>query len=89
MLFAIDGKAFEYIPSDTETDSGEGGKIWEWFDQVLSKDDKPLIEALANAKSAKMKIIGRQYYDEKTVTSEQIAAIKHTLEFYRAMGGQF
>jgi hypothetical protein len=87
--FAIDGKAYEYIPDDTETDSGDGGKIWEWCDQSLSQADKELIYALANAKSAKMKIIGRQYHDQKTVSQEQIKSIKQTLDLYNALGGQY
>lgn len=87
--FAIDGKAFEYIPSDTETDSGDGGHIWEWFDQGLTQSDKDLIFALANAKSAKMKIVGRQYYDTKEITQGQILSIKRTLDLYNALGGQY
>lgn len=87
--FSIDGKAFEYIPSDVETDSGNGGRIWEWFDESLTSSDKELIEALANAKSAKMKLIGKQYYDIKTISSEQIKSIGRTLELYNAMGGNF
>jgi len=87
--FSIDGKAYEYIPKDTETDSGNGGYIWEWSDEALSQSDREMIYALANAKSAKMKLIGRQYYDIKTITSEQINSIKRTLELYQALGGQF
>jgi hypothetical protein len=87
--FAIDGKAYEYIPADTETDSGDGGKIWEWCDHSLSEADKELIYALANAKSAKMKIIGRQYYEEKTVSQEQIKSIKQTIDLYNALGGLY
>lgn len=87
--FAIDGKAYEYIPMDTETDSGNGGYIWEWFDESVSESDKDLINALANAKSAKMKLIGRQYYDTKTISQTQINAIKQTLELYKAMGGRY
>jgi len=86
--FSIDGKAFDYIPMDTETDNGDGGKIWEWFDQSVSESDKELINALANAKSAKMKLIGRQYYDIKTISQDQINNIKRTLELYEAMGGK-
>lgn len=87
--FAIDGKAYEYIPGKTERDNGDGGKIWEWCDQELSSSDKELIYALANAKSAKMKIIGKQYFDTKTVSKEQIKSIKQSLELYNALGGQF
>lgn len=87
--FSIDGKAFEYIPSDVETDSGNGGHIWEWFDEPLTSSDRELIEALANAKSAKMKLIGKQYHDIKTLSADQINSIKRTLEMYNAMGGSF
>jgi len=86
--FSIDGKAYDYIPSNTETDSGNGGYIWEWFDESVSESDKELINALANAKSAKMKLIGRQYHDIRTVTQDQIKSIKRTLELYEAMGGR-
>jgi hypothetical protein len=87
--FSIDGKAFEYIPSDVETDSGNGGHIWEWFDEPLTSSDKELIEALANAKNAKMKLIGKQYHDIKTISTEQINSIKRSLEIYNAMGGSY
>ena len=87
--FSIDGKAFEYIPSDTEHDNGNGGKIWEWFDEALSGSDKELIYALTEANNAKMKFIGRQYHDIKTITKNQITDMKRTLELYRAMGGDY
>ena len=87
--FSIDGKAYEYIPDDTETDSGNGGKIWEWCDQALRPTDKELFYALANAKSAKIKIIGRQYYNTKEVSQEQIRDIKRAIDLYNAMGGQY
>lgn len=87
--FSIDDKAYEYIPSDTETDCGNGGKIWEWFDEALTGSDKDLIYALVEAKSAKMKFIGRQYYDIKTITKNQVTDMKRTLELYRAMGGTY
>jgi hypothetical protein len=87
--FSIDGKAYDYIPLTTETDSGNGGYIWEWFDEPVNESDKELINALANAKSAKMKLIGRQYHNIKTISQEQINNFKRTLDLYRAMGGQW
>lgn len=88
--FSIDGKAYDYIPLKTETDCGNGGRIWEWSDEAITEsNDKQLIKALANAKSAKMKFIGRQYYDIKTLSKQQIEDIKRTIDFYHAMGGDF
>lgn len=89
VLFSIDGKAYEYTPIRTERDCGDGGHIWEWYDEQVSKSDKDLINALANAKSAKMKLIGQQYYDVRTISQTQIKSLKKTLELYKAMGGQY
>lgn len=86
--FSIDGNAYEYIPLNTETDNGDG-YIWEWSDEHLSADDRQLIYALANGTSAKMKLIGRQYYKVKTITKQQITSIKQTLDFYKAWGGEY
>lgn len=87
--FSIDGKAFEFIPRDTETDYGNGGRIWEWFDEGMGKSNTELLNALANAKSAKMKLIGRQYHKVKTITNNQIRDIKRSLDLYKAMGGEY
>lgn len=86
--FSIDGKAYEYTPSDVDRDNGSGD-IWEWFDENISGGDKDLIRALANAKSAKMKLIGQSYHDVKTISSSQISAIKNTIDMYNALGGDF
>lgn len=36
-----------------------------------------------------MKFIGRQYYDIKTISQQQILDIKRALDLYRAMGGKY
>jgi hypothetical protein len=85
--FLIDGKAFEFIPTETETDSGNGGKIWEWIDEDISKNYPELLQALYNAKNAKMKLIGSQYHKVKPITKTQITYIKRSIDLYKAMGG--
>lgn len=85
--FSIDGKAYEYVPSKTETDNGDGD-IWEWFDESVNASDKDLLMALSIAKKAKMKLIGRQYFEVKPITQDQILNIKRTIELYKAMGGK-
>lgn len=86
--FLIDGKAYDYVPSTTKTEVGNGG-ISEWSDERLSVSDKDLINALSNGKSAKMKLSGSQNSDIKVISEAQINSIKRTLEFYRAMGGEY
>lgn len=86
--FSIDNSAYEFIPNNVETDSGNGGYIWEWCDEnIHTNNDIELIKALSNAKSAKIKFIGRQYHDIKTISPKQIKSIRNTIELYTAMGG--
>lgn len=87
--FSIDGSAYEYVPSDTETDSGNGGRIWEWSDESVRDSDKELLNALADAKEAKMKFIGSKYYDVVQISAKQIKDISRTIEYYKAMGGNY
>lgn len=86
--FAIDEQAYEYIPSKTERDNG-GGYIWEWSEEAVTESDKELINALANAKQAKMKFIGHQYAKVRNITKNQIDAIRQTVDLFIAMGGQY
>ncbi len=85
-LFSIDGVAYSYIPSKTERDSGNGG-VWEWSDESVDISDMTLIEALASAKKAKMKLLGSQYHKEYTLTQQQLLSIKQSLELYKSLGG--
>ena len=86
IIFNIDGENITIYPN-METDCG-GGYIWEWFDENYSYDLE-LIQKIANAKSVKMKLNGRQYYDTRTLTSTQINDIKLIYEYYKALGGKF
>jgi len=86
--FSIDGKPYEFIPMNVERDNDS--EIWEWFDEnITDYNDKQLIEALANAKEAKMKIIGKQYHEEKFISKSQLNSIKKSLELYKAMNGNW
>jgi hypothetical protein len=87
--FSIDGNAYEYIPSGTRTDIRSDGKIREWFDEPLRETGKELINALANAQSAKIKFIGKQRSVIRTISTEQAGDIKRVVELYRLMGGEF
>ncbi len=87
--FSIDGKAYEFIPQKTETDNGDG-YIWEWFDEpIMTSEEVSLVKALASAKNAKIKFIGRQYYDIKQIPKSELESIKNTIDLYIAMGGKF
>lgn len=85
--FSIDGKAYEYIPRKVETDNGDGGMIWEWFDDQVDENLKEIMEAIVKSKVTKIKMVGRQYFDIKNVNAKQKESIRKTLELYKLQGG--
>jgi len=87
--FLIDGKAYEYTPINLKRDSGNGGEIWEWFDDSVDSSNKDIIIALSQAKTAKVKIKGNQYFDIVKITTKQLKTIKNTLDLYESTGGTF
>lgn len=88
MIFNIDGDNITFTPEKMERDNGNGGRIWEWCDEYAINLES-LIKKIAYAKSVKIKMVGRQYYDVKTMSSKQIQYFKYSYEYYKAMGGKF
>lgn len=86
--FLIDGKPFKYIPTNLEKDNGDA-KIWEWFDDAVDYTNKDIVEALSNAKTAKVKINGSHYFEIVKISPSQILNIKRAYDLYIASGGTF
>ena len=87
-IFNIDGDNIEFVPHKMERDN-EGGRIWEWFDESVGRNNIGLIRKISKAKNVKVKLVGDQYYDTRTISSKQIASIGKVLEYYEKMGGKF
>lgn len=85
--FLIDGKAYEYYPSNAEKDNDS--TIWEWFDESVNESNKDIVKALADAKEAKVKLIDRQHYDIMPISKKYLKSIHETVELYEAMGGTY
>jgi hypothetical protein len=85
--FLIDDKPYNFIPEEVKRDNDETG-ITEWFDVNVNSNNQTveIIKALANAKTAKVKLIGNNYSEIKNITSKQLLSIKNTLEYYKALG---
>lgn len=88
ITFNIDGsRNIVFVPEKMERDNDS--KIWEWCDEPIDNQYEFLISALANAKKAKVKFDGQQYYDTRTITNNELKYIRKTYEFYLALGGKF
>lgn len=60
-------------------------RIWEWIDEPL--DDRDMIEAIINSKSATIKFNGEQYYDTRNITSSQKLGLRDVLFAYDGFRG--
>ena len=86
--FLIDGKVFDYYPNEVKRDN-DGGEIWEWWDQQVTYSDLPLLHAISECKSAKVKLNGSQYYKVVNITNKQKLNIKRSSDYYESLGGTF
>jgi len=84
----VDGTPYDMGISSWETDYGSG-MVWEWCDDWIIGSQKDVLKAIANSKSTKFKMNGRQYYDTRTLTASQILDIKRSIELFEAFGGSF
>lgn len=93
MIFNIDGENITIMP-DMKTDCGYGGTIWEWCDEPvrynnISGINVDFIKKIVDATSVKVKMVGSEYYDTRTLSAAQIKYIKCTYAYYLALGGRF
>jgi hypothetical protein len=88
MAFLIDGENFEYIPEEVKRDNDETG-ITEWIDVPVNYSNMNIIDAIADAKSVKIKLYGDNYVDYVTLSKKQINSIKNTKEYFQAKGGSY
>ncbi len=50
--------------------------------------DEAFLKKLMSAKSVKIKLNGEYYYDTKTLSSQQIKAIKDAYDYFMSLGGK-
>ena len=86
--FNVDGYIWDYTPNEIKRDNNT--MIWEWFDDNVGSLNAGLVEAIAYAeKPIKVRLIGRQYYKEKTISKKEIKSFLETIEYYKALGGKY
>ena len=72
----VDGRVYELSASEWKRDNNSN--IWEWSDERLG--DREMIEKIIRSRSAVIRFDGRQYYDTRTISSTQKAAMKTVLD---------
>lgn len=85
-IFNIDGFPIEFTPGEVKRDN-QAYQIWEWSDDPMTGFETNLVEAIESCESIKVKIIGSDYEEVKTISNKEIDAMKKSIELYKAMGG--
>jgi hypothetical protein len=66
-----------------------GGKIWEWSDAELSTPASiATARAISNAKNVTVRFEGRQYHSDRTITAQQLKAMRDVIAAYEAATGR-
>ncbi|GGX21368.1 hypothetical protein [Aquimarina muelleri] len=83
----VDGKTFEieeYTPGEFNSKEESEGKR-EWIDRVIKGLDMPMIKAIASGKTIKIKFVGKDDLDTRTISKQEKKAIKNVLEAFEAL----
>jgi hypothetical protein len=83
----VDGETFQISPSYGEIERDNDSTVWEWYDATPSSTDLYMLQKIANSKKTVMRIEGRQYYKDVTITQTQKNAIRNILTAYQGFGG--
>ncbi len=59
----------------------------EWLDRVIMKKDMPMIKAIASSKITKIKFVGADDVNTRTVTKAEKKSLQNVLDAYEALGG--
>ena len=66
-----------------------GGNIWEWSDAPLtSASEIAEVRAMANAKSVTVRFEGKQYKNDRTLSAQQLKAMRDVIAAYEAATGK-
>lgn len=59
--------------------------IWEWHDMPVSLENQTMLRDMASSKEVKIRYVGNQYHDDRSLTSKEKNIIKTTLDIYEEL----
>ena len=90
-IINVDGVIYEIIEEsygEIKSDSGNGGKIWEWLDRSVNEKELNLIKAISSGKVVKIRFSGSKYHKDVTLSSRDKSALMNVLNAFEALGGK-
>lgn len=83
-ILVIDGKKYEYTPSDFLRDNS-GGSVWEWSDEYVDEEGYKVLREIAASKKTIMRLSGTQYHKDHIITANEKARLTQVLDAYDAL----
>ena len=87
-LFNIDGDTYEIDPGYGVVERDSDSKVWEWLEKAPDNGEVELLRKIIKSKKAVMRIEGRQYYKDVTISTTQKKALGRVLTVYAGLGGK-
>jgi hypothetical protein len=73
-------------PAEVETNN-TGRESWECYDTGMTPSLYVIVNAIIYSETATISYIGKQYYDERTITENEKQELKNVLSAFKAAGG--
>lgn len=80
--FNIDGERIDYKPVVVKTMVDDGGMILEYFDQVVSEEERSIIDKIIASDKATYRLFGTKGNVDKEITKTQKQAFSNVLAAY-------
>lgn len=65
-----------------------GGRIWEWSDTAIEADQLSFLKAMTSAKEVIIRFEGDKYRKDRTLSKQELAAMRNVLAAYKELGGR-
>lgn len=79
-IFNVDGTNYQLKPNKVEKDNSD--TVWEWSVSPVNAEVMDIVKAVVNGKVVKIRYVGQQYYQDRTLTSTEKAAMQDVLNVY-------
>lgn len=80
-VFTIE-PAYGFVKRDNS-----GGRIWEWYENLVLQSDLEMIEGIIESKTATLRYVGNLYHSEREISPEEKGAMRVTLAAFEELGG--
>jgi hypothetical protein len=87
--FVGDGNIRELSMHGRRIERDNSSTIWEWVDVKADSEEINLLRLIGTSKDAEIRYIGRTYYKDRKITTNEKKAIKFTVESYLKLVRQF